>query len=459
MTYLLGTLLFVAAGYSLARLLDISRNHLIYDISIGWFVGAGYYSLAYFVSTYALGLSVSAWLSFLILLSPILILLLRTKSLSRSILQSAKNVMTTKYLPETRLFSITSILVVYCAILFISIAVHSVSTPSNADDALRLRALTPMLAYDNNFSEITDALYFQNGIWPSFVTVLFWHVNGSVEHFYVNYTIITSLFFFLLILFFAPAIRGNRKQGIYAVFLALSIPLFAYHGTTTYADVRLAMPYALGFLFFSFYVRDNDIKELKTLILFFSITCFIKNKGEIAGITGLSMAVLFIVYTFVFKGKRPETNTIYLLLPVLCYFAIKNYHTHNLKILTDLVQEASSQIIGMAFIPDEVTITDEYITKGFWESLFLSGNFGIIFYVLLINVLFNIRKILLTPLAWEVLFLGLVFTEIFYYTVIRFDSIELHAAVVNRTVIMFALVSSLFLSSLWSKQESSKGNI
>ena len=456
MTYLIGALLFLIAGYSLVRLLGLSRNHLLYDISLGWFLGAGYYSLAWFIVVYAAGLPVRAEYSFLIIILPVLIFAIRSRQLLRSITRSAKNVWSTEYLPANKVLSLDTLLIIYSIVIFILIALHGSTTPSNADDALHLRALTPMLAYDNNFTQAASGMIFSNGIWPTFVTVLFWHISGVVDHFYVNYTIITSLFFFLLVLYLGPAVRGNPRQGIYGVFLVLSIPLFVYQSTTTYADVRLVLPYALGFLFFIFYVRYRETSDLKALILFFTITCFVKAKGEIAGITGLSVAMLFVAYTYIRTRSLPAAGTIAFLIPVVLYLALKNYYALNLPALADLAKSASWQMMSTSFLSGELTHADEYKIKGFFGSLFISGNFGIIFYVLLANILMNLRKILLTPLIWELLFLGLVYIEIFYYMAIKYTNLDLHPAIVHRTLIMLAVMSALFLSSLWSKKELSK---
>lgn len=451
MTYFIGTLLFLIAGYSLVRLLGLSRDHLFYDMSIGWFLGAGYYSLTWFILVYAAELPVRAEYSFLIILLPVLIFAIRSRPLLRSIIRSANNVWSTEYLPANRVLSLDTLLIIYSIVVFILIALHGATTPSNADDALHLRALTPMLAYDNNFTQAASRMIFSNGIWPTFVTVLFWHISGVVDHFYVNYTIITSLFFFLLVLYLGPAVRGNPRQGIYGVFLVLSIPLFVYQSTTTYADVRLAMPYALGFLFFIFYVRYRETSDLKALILFFTITCFVKGRGEIAGITGLSVATLFVAYTYLRTRSLPDARTIAFLIPVVLYLALKNYYAQNLPALADLAKSASWQMLSTSFLSGELTHADEYKIKGFFGSLFISGNFGIIFYVLLANILMNLRKILLSRAIWGLLFLGLVYMEISYYMIIRWQDIALHTAIVHRTVIVLSVMSALFLSSLWSR--------
>lgn len=456
MTYLSGVALFTAGGYSLARLLGISRNHLPYDISLGWFLGAGYYSLCWFILAYTLGLPVRPLFSFVIILLPSLILLLRLWLSPQSVIKSVVKKRAIEYLPGNKFLSLNTILVIYSILIFTLVALHGTSTPSNGDDAMRLRALTPILVHDSGVTETTSPMIFRSGIWPTFTTLLFWHIGGEADHFYVNYTIVTSLFFFLSLLYLGPAIRGNSQQGIYNLFLVTSIPLFAYHATATYADIRLAIPFALGFMFFTFYIRGKEAADLKTLILFFTIACFVKAKGEIAGITGLSVTAMFIAYNAVRKKSFPNIRVACFLFPAFIYFTVKNYYGHNLHGLAELAKSATGQMLNVALVSKTITPADEYKLQGFWESLFVSGNFGIIFYVLIANIFMDIKRILTTPLIWELFFTSLVFMEIYYYMVMRFNQIEMHPAIVHRTVIMLSVIAALFLASLWSRPESAK---
>jgi hypothetical protein len=272
----------------------------------------------------------------------------------------------------------------------------------------------------------------------------------------VNYTIITSLFFFLCLLYLAPAVRGNCRQGIYTVFLVLSIPLFVYQSTTTYADVRLAMPFALGLLFFTFYVRDGEDRDLKTMLIFFTIACFVKKNGEIAGLTGLFVAAAYTFYSFLRERKLPDIRASLYLLPLLAYFAVKQAYSNSVGSMFNLVASAANKAVDTVTLSSEISAADEYKLRGFFESLFLSGNFGILFYVLIAAVVFNYRKVFSKHLVWEFAFITIVFLEIFYYMVFYFSELEMHSAIVHRTVIILSVVSSVFLASLWAGPDEEK---
>ena len=451
MTYLLGVVLFIIAGYSIITLTKISGQNLIYDIALSWFIGAGYYSLAWFVLVYALGADVTPFYSFAIIFTPLLIMIVKNRTtIKENAAQSVDKMKNLSYLPtgENRVLIYT--VIAYCIIVITIVIVHGVSTPSNADDALRLRAYTPVLAYDNSAGETANSLIFQNGPWPTFTTILFWHILGSVDHFYINYTIATSFFFFITLLFISPVIQGEPRRGLYSVFLVLSLPLFIYHGTITYADARLAYVFALGFMFFSRYARNSDSKDLKITILFFTLACFIKDKGEILGITGLAVTGIFALYDSYRNENRIKFNTAYFLLPFGIYFLVKNFNSDFISRYFTLISGAAGKLMETMLLAAPEQVIDESVRYGLGHGLLSSGNFGIIFYILIFNIVFNIKHLFHKKLVWEFLLLATVAFEIYYFIEYKFDSPEILSVIVNRAAIILAVISALFLSSLWS---------
>jgi len=465
MTLLLGIALFAGAGYSLALLLGLCRKNLLHDIALGWFIGAGYYTVVMALLSYKAGVQMNAAVSLSVIIFPVLILLFRLKSHLPYLKESWRNTKLTKQSSIRKVNVLDAVLVCYIALVFLVIIIHGSSTPTNADDALELRAYTPVLIYENNFTENANFLILQNGFWNSFVTVLFWHIGGGVDQFYVNYTILTSLFFFLSLLYLVPATRGNSKHGLYNVFLVLSMPLFIYHSTITYADIRLAMPFALGFLFFSFYVRDLDNKDLNTSIVFFIITCLVKSKGLIMGITGLTVCMAYSIFVMV-RNKKISVKrvTLYALLIITLsasVFLQGKYYVPLSEVLANLPERftsSSADEMGIVALQSLVyggqadSFSSPLIIK-FWHfftSLFYSGNFGILFYVLSAAVLVNMRKIFSTTLFWETLFIAIVTLETYVYMVLVFDISQGPQNIIHRTNLLLAVVSSVYLASLWS---------
>jgi len=451
MTYLLGVVLFVIAGYSIITLTKISEQNLIYDIALSWFIGAGYFSLAWFVLVYALGADVTRYYSFAIIFIPVLIMVVKKRtSIKENVAQSIDGMKSLSYLPTSENRVLNYAVIAYCIIVITIIIVQGVSTPSNADDALRLRAYTPILAYDNTAGETANSLIFQNGPWPTFTTILFWHIMGDVDHFYINYTIVTSFFFFIALLFISPVLQGEPGRALYNVFLVLSLPLFIYHSTITYADARLAYVFALGFMYFSRYARNPDSKDLKITILFFTLACFIKDKGEILGITGLIVTGILALYNNYLNKNKINFNTAYFLLPFMIYFLVKNINADYISRYFMLVSGAAEKLIETVALAAPDKISNESVDYSLGHGLLSSGNFGILFYILIFNIVFNIKYVFHKKLVWELLLLATIAFEIYYFIEYKFDSPEILSVIVNRVAIILAVISALFLSSLWS---------
>ena len=274
---------------------------------------------------------------------------------------------------------------------------------------------------------------------------------GYVDHFYINYTIVTSFFFFITLIFISPVLKGEPTRALYNVFLVLSLPLFIYHSTITYADARLAYMFALGFMYFGSYVQDSDSKELKLAILFFTLTCFVKGKGEILGITGLVITMMFVFYNRYLVKNKMKVEALYFFIPVLIYFVVKTSNADYISQYFTLISNAVEKLFQAVVLNAPAQNINEVARYGLRHGLLSSGNFGIIFYILIFNLIMNIKYVFGTKLLWEFLLLATVGFEIYYYLEYKFDSPDFLSAIVNRVAIILAVISSLFLSSLWSQ--------
>lgn len=451
MTYLLGVTLFIVAGYSIIAIIEISEQNFLYDIALSWFIGAGYYSLAWFVLVYAFGADVTPSYSIAIIITPLLIMIVKSRMLIKEdVTKSIYGIKNLSYLSTSENKIINYAVIAYCIVIITIVIVHGVSTPSNADDALRLRAYTPILAYDNTVGETANSLIFQNGPWPTFTTVLFWHILGGVDHFYINYTIVTSFFFFIALLYMSPVLQGDPGRALYNVFLVLSLPLFIYHSTITYADARLAYVFALGFMYFSRYVQSSDSKDLKLTILLFTLACFIKDKGEILGITGLVVTGIVTLYNRYVEKNKIAFNTVYFLAPFVIYFLAKNINADYISHYFKMISSAAEKLMETVLLAAPEQVLSEGTKYSFGHGLLSSGNFGMIFYILIFNIAFNIKYVISKKLLWEFLLLATVALEIYYFLEYKFDPPEILSVIVNRVAIILAVISALFLSSLWS---------
>lgn len=467
MIFLVGIVLFLLCGYCLLLLTNMAIRHLLHDLALGWFFGAAYYSLASCALFYIGGVDINRLTSLAIIMIPCLVVLFRIGSYSPFIIRSARDIRNTEYLPGNKFISFESVLLYFAVFMYLLVFLHGASTPINTDDALFVRAYSPIMVYQNL---PVGGQVFHNGIWPSFVTVFFWHMAGGIEPFYVNYTVLTSLSFFLALVYLAPTVRGFNKYGIYNVFLVMSLPLFVFHGTTAYSDIRMAMPYALGFLFFTLFVRNGETKDFVTAILFFVITGLVKSKGVVAGVTGITVVSLYLVYLAKMRGRLQYRYLAIIafsplmLLPL--YILNKELFSSHISSMFEMLIQAPKEFfistfynLGGAIL--DATTSGQNINWGqtafrvkfsaFFHSLFTSANFGILFYVLIANMVLNLKNILTTRRIWEFIFFFAVILEAYYYLVIRYQNLDRHEDVLQRAIMVVAVLGSIYLASLLTK--------
>lgn len=446
MIFIIGVLVVIITGYTFLFLFNVKSSSLPLNFALAWFVGAGYFSFVNSIFYFGLGINTGIITSITIVAIPIMIFGIVW----------AKYKTDNKYVPpvaskKTNRFKIYERILIGIIILTLIIIVcHGASTPSNGDDSFRIRAYTPFLVYDNITDENAKSLIFQNGVWPTFLPLLFWHLNGQPEQFYLNYLNLTTLIAFITILYFAPLVSGNEKQGLYNAFAILSIPLFIYHGTSTYMDIVLIMVFALGYLFFSMYLKSNEMIDIKLAILFFILTFLIKDKGGIAGITGIFMIIAYWLYGKYKRSEKSWKTIATFAVPLALFLVFLVLYSLNIDTLAQKVNVSKSIFLKNPKVPSEFIAALQYKAYGLFHSLFLSGNFGILFYVFMANVFLYARRIFLTKLIWEFILTSIIFIQIFMYMVVIYVRVDMHQAIVHRVVMMLAVICSLFLVSLWT---------
>lgn len=453
MIFIIGIVLIITTGYSLLLLFNAAKSSLPLNLALAWFVGAGYFSFINTVLLFGLGINTTLITSLLIIATPIIIVAaMRNRYKIDSVhINAFKNKTAGKF------EFVEWVLIVFVLFTLILIVSHGASTPPNSDDSFRLRGYTPFLAYDNMADNKAITLGFLNGVWPTFLPLFFWHLNGQPEQFFLNYLTLMTLIAFLTILYLTPVERGSAKRGIYSAFVIMSIPLFVYHGTAIYMDIVLIMVFALGYLYFSVYIYSNEKTDFKIAILFFLLTFLIKDKGGIAGITGLSTIAAFWLYGVYKRGDKTWKFYAIITVPFVLFLISIWRYSLNIDLLAQYMKISNIMVIKNSTNLVDFVSAIKYKAYGFYHSLFLSGNFGIIFYVFIANVVIYARRIFLTNLIWEFLLTSLVLVQTFLYMVGIYTILEMHQAIVHRVVMMPAVICSLFLVSLWTYKPAQNG--
>ena len=466
MTYLAVAILVSISGCCIVHIFKLSREHFVYDMALGWHIGSGYYCIFCAVLYFGTGLTLTVSYSIAIITLPILIIFLRLRKYLPAIISSVKNIRFTEYLPGNRLISLESLLLGYAFFAYILVFLHGTSTPIITDDALALRAYVPTLVYENYREYSIKNLILTNGMWSSFQPLIFWHVNGAIAHIFIKYTILTSLFCFLVVIYLAPTIRGQNRWGIYNIFLVMSLPLFLYHSTIAYADMMLAMSCAMGFMFFTFYTQSFNTKDLKSAILLFIIAFLIKDKGIIIFMTGMSFILAVFVHRTI-RQKRIQNLTAMVIVIILLFAsAILLIKIDANRFIIEWLEKAPNMLYAFlanglleplrnSFVDGEPFMPSQYPyyvkLSSFLRSLFTSGNFGLTFYLLFATILLNIRRMFSFGSLWVFLLGSAIFFEVFVYMVIIYQNLDNHQDILHRTIIIPAVISSIYIPFLWTK--------
>ena len=239
-------------------------------------------------------------------------------------------------------------------------------------------------------------------------------------------------------------------QGAYSLFLVTTLPLFIVQSTSPLLDVPLAITISLGFLFFCHYLRGGDEKDLKTAIVFFTITCFIKNKGEFAGLGGMSACVAAVFFHSFLRKKRPHVSTLLFLLPVTLYFLVKRLYVSlywmskdTVKIVTKVIESSSEPVKELANYSFDSKLDI------FLYSAFISGNQGLIFFILAATLLYNLKDLLSSRKVLEFVFIAVLITAVYFKMVVTNVPLDALSSWIHRYLMVPALLSAIWIPSLW----------
>ena len=456
MIFIFGVCLFLLCGYAIAILLDLLRNDLLSDLSLAWFFGIGYYGLGLLINHYVFHGKLGPVSSLLVLSIPFLLAFIRQiKNLSAKKIELKEG----RYLSDKKNRKLTLLekgLLLISLSIFLLICSHGVSTPVVSDDAARVRAYYPIMVYKQDLKYFYGKM-FTNGPVSNYAPQLLWQLNGGVEYFFIKYMNLVSFACFLILLFRIPVKHGNVGEGVYNVFLTLSLPFLVYHATSANLDLPVVIPFALGFLLFSIYVESGKRADLNTAILIFTVAALIKGKGELLAVTGIGIAGMYVLSESARKKSPMPWKSISFILPLAIFLYLKeSVGTPYFKRFDEPVNSLTNLIVGS---PSKVEATAHVFAPGqkiygFFHSLFLSGHFNILFYLLVGSILFFAGRIAVSKrLKWNLFFFAVVFSECYIYMASRFDVALAHQSIIHRVMILLAVIGVLLLSSIWGSRE------
>jgi len=451
MSFFLAAAAFCASGYALLWLLRLATGRLAVDLAASWFVGTGFYSLAVFVLRFLFGVPYTALSALAVLALPPAALAGAWASGRRSPGAAPPGSVAppspARLVPRpVWLFAPLAAYVLFTAAVTV---LHGVNTPTQTDDALRVRALAPVLAFRDEWNAEARGVLVMSGPIPTFVPSLGWRLTGSVDQFHVNGSILLGLVALLLLSVALPSARGSPERGWASAFAVLSLPLFVYHCTATYADATLAIYLGAAFLFFIEFGLGADEADGKRAMLLLVGAAMVKREGEITA--GAVAAVLLAQAAW--QGRRSGEallrRLLLLCLPLVPVLVARVFLVGwrsafpFLSVAAQRAVEAAPQVQSAPALAVQARVVPAFV----W-SVFSSGSGGIVYWVLAAVLALQLGAVRRRGAAWTLAAVLLLFAEVAVTSLWLFPAFTVDQSTVNRQMLPLAVATALWLAAL-----------
>jgi hypothetical protein len=487
MTYALTVLSLVAAGLALLDLLRLRTGHALPDAALGWLAGSGWLAAVAPALRFALGVPLGRPTLAAVLLAPIvawgaLRLRARVANAASGVAPSpqpsppagerevgaaqlpspagerevgaqasspSEMASRARWIP--RPLWLFAPIALYVAVVLAAVLLHGANTPTNTDDGVRVRAFAPMLAFDDGWEPAARAVFAQAAPLATFVPAVAWIATGAVDHFHVNYFVLTELVALLALAIGLGVARGSPERGWAGAFAVLSLPLFVYHATSTYSDAVLAMRVGGAILFAVEYARGRDRADLSRALLLLGFAALVKREGEL--VAAAPAAVLLAQAAWErWRGGRPlPWRAAALLVAPGLVAAIGKVAALGVAgafpMLGFVFQQAAEAAGAGAGAPRAPGLAAEAAAIFFGDSLFRSGNQGMLYWILVAVLVVRARAILRGELVWPLLAVGAVFAEVAVSSIVLTPQFTLDQSTVNRALLVASVPVALWVAA------------
>jgi hypothetical protein len=451
MIHLLAALATSVSGVALLRLLGLAAGSFAVDVPLGWLVGAAWYALGAFSLRAFLGVDPGGLAAVLLLALPVLGWgLFRARIGTTDSPFPAGGAATRPRLPgPIWLFGPMAAWTVLVAVV---VVVHGVSTPTHTDDAYRVRGLAPVLVATGDWSAQAREVVAMAGAIPAFVPALPWVLGAPVEPLHVGLASIVAFLALLTLVIGLGLVRGSPEAGWGGAFGLTSMPFLAYHATSTYSEVWLVAYLAAAFSFVAAYGQWRDPGDAGRAMLLLVGAAMVKREGEL-----LALPVAALLFTQVAWGRRhdgwkavarlagPCSAGLVLLAARVAAVGVDGAFPF-LRAAADRAGIASAPVVAAAPPPGSVG------THGagaiFLEALFLDGNFGILYWVLVASLALLVPRIRSKGLAWAGLALAVVFAETAASALWLYPQFTVDHSTVHRSLLPVSAAAAVWLAAL-----------
>jgi hypothetical protein len=193
----------------------------------------------------------------------------------------------------------------------------------------------------------------------------------------------------LLIVYYGLRRIKPRFESLLFTFVLSALPLLAYHATIGYADFPVAFYYASGLLLLYLWMEKQDNRFLLLSVLFLGFLPWIKKEGIL--LLSVSYFIFFLFLSLQKGGATLRGKLVgmwpYLAVPVLIsgpWFIFKK------------IAQIGSNVDQTPYLPafDVLVQRLNGIRQIFFEKMFLSGNWNILWFLFILVAVIYFRKIL-----------------------------------------------------------------
>jgi hypothetical protein len=457
MSYLLTVVLLVSAGLALLALLRLRTGRVVPDAALGWLAGSGWLAAVATPLRFALGLPLGRPALLAVVLAPVALWgALRLRRARRPsappeaaepAAQAGVAAAPARWLPRPAwLFAP---LALYVVVVAGAVVLHGTNTPTHTDDGVRVRAFAPMLAFEDEWSPPARNVFGQAAPLTTFVPAVAWILTGSVDHFHVNYAVLTELVALLLLVVGLGAARGDPERGWAGAFALLSLPLFVYHLTSTYSDAVLAMRVAGAVLVAAEYARTRDRDDLYRAALLLGFAALVKREGELVALAPAGVLLAQVAWEW-WRERRPVPwrAAAFLAAPVLVAAAGKVAAlglAGAFPMLGFVFSQAAEAAGAGAARPHGLVAAAAGLF--FSDALFRSGNQGMIYWILGAVLVTRARSLGRRELLWPLLAVAALLAEVAVSSILLVPRFTMDQSTVHRALLVASVPAALWVAS------------
>jgi hypothetical protein len=334
----------------------------------------------------------------------------------------------------------------YVALVAGAALLHGANSPTQTDDGVRVRAFASMMAFADAWPSQARAVFVVAGAFPTFVPALGWTVTGTLDHFHVNYVVLTELLALLALAVAVPSSRAAPERGWASALGVLSVPLFVYHCTSTYSDAVLAMRVAGGVLFAIEYARTREPDDAARALLLLGLATLVKREGQLVAAAPAAVLVAQLAWERR-RSAAPIWRAAALFISPALLEAGGKIAAVGLAAAFPMIGLVSSKAglsAAAAPAPGIGTAAAAFFLD---QALLRSGNAGMIYWVLVATAAVRAGAVLRSRLVWPLAGVAALLGEVAVSSILLVPEYTLDDTTVHRALLVVSVPAALWIAA------------